>query len=94
MKQAQPTQKRSISFYETINKPYMFIYLLLISRDSKITSKIPNVPAVIFCQNLPYQNSEGYLYLDQKRKMGLVKRIKRQIDKFDIKPEGVGLLNT
>ena len=27
------------------------------------------------------------LFLDQKRKMGLVKRIKKQIDKFDIKPE-------
>ncbi|WP_062052837.1 IS110 family transposase [Aquimarina longa] len=35
----------------------------------------------------PYQNPEGYLYLDQKRKLGLVKRIKKQIDKFDIKPE-------
>ena len=34
-----------------------------------------------------YQNPEGYLYLDQKRKLGLVKRIKKQIDKFDIKPE-------
>lgn len=28
-----------------------------------------------------------YLFLDQKRKMGPVKRIKKQINKFDIKPE-------
>jgi len=28
-----------------------------------------------------------YLFFDQKRKMGLVKRIKKQINKFDIKPE-------
>lgn len=31
-----------------------------------------------------YQNPEGYLYLDQKRKLGLVKRIKKQIDKFGL----------
>ncbi len=35
-------------------------------------------------QNL---NPEGYLYLDQKRKLGLVKRIQKQINKFDLKPE-------
>jgi len=34
-----------------------------------------------------YKQPTEYLFLDQKRKMGLVKRIKKQIDKFDIKPE-------
>lgn len=34
-----------------------------------------------------YKPPTEYLFLDQKRKMGLVKRIKKQIDKFDIKPE-------
>ena len=34
-----------------------------------------------------YQPPNDYLFLDQKRKMGLVKRIKKQINKFDIKPE-------
>ncbi len=34
-----------------------------------------------------YLNPEGYLYLDQKRKLGLVKRIQKQINKFDLKPE-------
>ncbi|WP_423997572.1 IS110 family transposase [Maribacter sp. IgM3_T14_3] len=34
-----------------------------------------------------YQPPTDYLFLDQKRKMGLVKRIKKQINKFDIKPE-------
>ena len=38
----------------------------------------------------PYKNPEGYLYLDQKRKLGLVKRIKKQINKFDLKPEDIG----
>lgn len=34
-----------------------------------------------------YKQPTEYLFLDQKRKMGLVKRIKKQINKFDIKPE-------
>jgi len=34
-----------------------------------------------------YKSPTEYLFLDQKRKMGLVKRIKKQINKFDIKPE-------
>ena len=33
------------------------------------------------------------LFLDQKRKLGLVKRIKKQIDKFDLKPEDLGFNN-
>jgi hypothetical protein len=32
-------------------------------------------------------NPEGYLFLDQKRKLGLVKRIKKQITKFEISNE-------
>ncbi|WP_369073182.1 transposase [Aquimarina agarivorans] len=35
----------------------------------------------------PYKPKNEYLFLDQKRKMGLVKRMKKQINKFDIKPE-------
>ena len=31
-----------------------------------------------------YINPEGYLYLDQKRKLGLVKRIQKQITKFGL----------
>ena len=38
----------------------------------------------------PYKNPDGVLYLDQKRKLGLVNRIKKQIDKFDLKPEDIG----
>jgi len=34
-----------------------------------------------------YQPPTEYLFLDQKRKLGLVNRIKKQINKFDIKPE-------
>ncbi len=39
---------------------------------------------VVHCK--PYVNPEGYLYLDQKRKLGLVKRIRKQIDKYGINP--------
>jgi len=40
----------------------------------------------------PYHNPEGYLYLDQKRKLGLVKRIKKQIDKFNLTNEELGFV--
>jgi transposase len=41
-------------------------------------------------KNIPYNNPEGYLFLDQKRKLGIVKRIKKQIDKFDINLNDLG----
>jgi transposase len=31
---------------------------------------------------IPYTNPEGYLFLDQKRKLGIVKRVQKQINKF------------
>jgi len=34
-------------------------------------------------------NPEGYLFLYQERKLGIARRIKKQIDKFDLKPEDV-----
>ena len=37
-----------------------------------------------------YNPPIGYLFLDQKRKMKLVNRMKKKIAKFDIKPEDVG----
>lgn len=36
-------------------------------------------------------NLEGYLYLDQKRKLDLVKRNKKQIDKFGLTNYDLGL---
>lgn len=39
---------------------------------------------------IPYSNPEGYLYLDQKRKLGLVKRLKKQINKFGLTNEDLG----
>ncbi len=37
-----------------------------------------------------YSPPKQYLYLDQKRKLGMVKRIRKQIDKFDLKAEDIG----
>jgi hypothetical protein len=42
-------------------------------------------------KQVPYSPPKEYLFLDQKRKMGMAKRIKKQMAKFDIKPEEIGL---
>ena len=41
-----------------------------------------------------YINPEGYLFLDQKRKLGWVKRIQKQITKFDLTKEELGFVTT
>lgn len=41
-----------------------------------------------------YKPPTQYLFLDQKRKLGMMKRIKKQIDKFDIKPEDLDFSTT
>jgi hypothetical protein len=38
-------------------------------------------------KGVPNINPEGYLFLDQKRKLGLIKRIQKQIDKFALTNE-------
>lgn len=42
-------------------------------------------------KKVAYNQSKEYLMLDQKRKLGLVKIIKKQIHKFEITTEYVGL---
>lgn len=41
-------------------------------------------------KNAPYMPANEYLFLEQKRHMKLVSRIRKQITKFDIKPEQLG----
>lgn len=41
-------------------------------------------------KKMPYQPPTEYLFLDQKRKMKLVNRIRKNISKFDLKPQDVG----
>jgi transposase len=42
-------------------------------------------------KGVPNNNPAGYLFLDQKRKLGLVKRIKKQIDKFGLTNDELGI---
>ncbi|MFV0265541.1 MAG: hypothetical protein ACK5HT_00235, partial [Draconibacterium sp.] len=56
-------------------------------RVSAITATARKLAVIIWnmvVKSLPYQNPEGYLYLDQKRKLGLAKRIRKQITKFGL----------
>jgi transposase len=43
-------------------------------------------------KKVPYMPPKEYLFLDQKRKLGIAKRIKKQIDKFGLNPEDVGFV--
>ncbi len=63
-------------------------------RVSAITATARKLAVIIWnmvVKGVPYQNPEGYLYLDQKRKLGLVKRIRKQIDKFGLTNENLEL---
>ena len=63
-------------------------------RVSAITATARKLAVIIWNmvnKEIPYQNPEGYLYLDQKRKLGLVKRIRKQIDKFGLTNEDLGV---
>ncbi|PWK20301.1 transposase IS116/IS110/IS902 family protein, partial [Arcicella aurantiaca] len=42
----------------------------------------------------PYKPPTDYLFLDEKRKQGLVKQIRKHIHKFDLTPEDLGLKST
>ncbi|NMH87643.1 IS110 family RNA-guided transposase [Flavivirga algicola] len=56
-------------------------------RVSAITATARKLAVIIWnmvTKGTVYQNPEGYLYLDQKRKLGIVKRIRKQIDKFGL----------
>lgn len=44
-------------------------------------------------KQVPYVPPQEYLFLDQKRKLKMVSRIKKNIVKFDLKPEDVGFGN-
>ena len=59
-------------------------------RVSAITATARKLAVIIWnmvVKKTPYENPKGYLYLDQKRKLGLVKRIQKQINKFGLTSE-------
>jgi len=43
-------------------------------------------------KKVPYQPPKEYLFLDQKRKLGLVKRMRKNIAKFDLEAEDLGFV--
>ncbi|NLU38826.1 MAG: IS110 family transposase [Bacteroidales bacterium] len=45
-------------------------------------------------KEMPYESPTQYLFLDEKRKLGLVKRIKKQIAKFELQPDQLGFAIT
>jgi len=54
-------------------------------RVSAISATARKLAVIIWnmvVKNVPYLNPEGYLFLDQKRKLGIVKRIQKQMNKF------------
>ena len=63
-------------------------------RVSAISATARKLAVIIWnmvVKNVAYINPEGYLFLDQKRKLGIVKRIKKQIDKFALTNEDLGI---
>lgn len=64
-------------------------------RVSAISATARKLAVIIWnmvTSGLPYRNPHEYLFLDQKRKLGLVKRIQKQITKFELKPEELGFV--
>ena len=62
-------------------------------RNSAVSATARKLAVIIWnmvTKKIQYNPPKQYLFLDQKRKMGLAKRIKKQIDKFDLKPEDLG----
>lgn len=66
-------------------------------RVSAISATARKLAVIIWnmiVKGIPYLNPEGYLFLDQKRKLGMVKRIQKQIAKFDLTADDLGIVST
>jgi len=56
-------------------------------RVSAISATARKLAVIIWnmvVKGVPYENPEGYLFRDQKKKLGLLKRIQKQITKFEL----------
>jgi len=61
---------------------------------SATARKLATIIWTMVVKNVPYSPPKEYLFLDQKRKMGIAKRIRKQMTKFDIKPDDIGFCNS
>lgn len=64
-------------------------------RVSAISATARKLAVIIWnmvVKGVPYNNPAGYLFLDQKRKLGLVKRMKKQITKFAITADDLQII--
>jgi transposase len=61
---------------------------------SATARKLATIIWTMITKKVPYKPQNEYLFLDQKRKLKLVTRIRKNIAKFDIKPEDVGFSNS
>ncbi|MBK8848427.1 MAG: IS110 family transposase [Bacteroidetes bacterium] len=59
---------------------------------SATARKLAVIIWTIITKKVSYKPPTEYLFLDQKRKLKLVERIKKQITKFDLKPDDVGFV--
>lgn len=65
-------------------------------RQAAISATARKLAVIIWTmvtKRVPYQPPKEYLFLDQKRKLKMVKRIKKNIAKFAIEPEEIGIYN-
>ena len=65
-----------------------------ITAVSALARKLAVIVWNMIVKAVPYKPPTEYLFLDEKRKLGLVKRIKKQITKFDITNADLGFVNT
>jgi transposase len=66
-------------------------------RVSAISATARKLAVIIWnmvIKGVQYINPEGYLFLDQKRKLGVMKRIQKQIAKFDLTVEDFKIAST
>lgn len=65
-------------------------------RQAAISATARKLAVIIWTmvtKKVPYRPPKEYLFLDQKRKLKMVKRIKKNIVKFAILPEEIGICN-
>lgn len=60
---------------------------------SATARKLAVIIWTMMVKQIPYQPEKEYLFLDQKRKLKMVTQIRKQIAKFDFKPEQLGFVN-